>query len=161
MGAMRAEFDKRLDPEIRKFLLVFSRKAKGKLADVFVKKDPKLAELRKNVVSFLYSQSMAELLAGVDDAASRKAALAGEHLVLESLRRPEPRARLQEALRAFLEEHGDTTVGTCLIALGATGTPDLDAFASLLWPHVARVLESPVSLAFFETITREFYEGLA
>ncbi len=119
MGAMRGEFDKRLDPEIRKFLLAFSRKAKVKLADFFVKKgdDPKLAELRKNVVSFLYSQSMSELLAGVDDDASKKAQVAAEHVTLETLRRPEPRAKLKEGLEAFLKDHADKTIGEFLAAV--------------------------------------------
>jgi hypothetical protein len=163
MGAMRGEFDKRLDPEIRKFLLAFSRKAKVKLADLFVKKgdDPKFIELRKNVISFLYSQSMSELLSGIDDAASKKAEIASEHVVLETLRRVEPRAKLKESLEAFLKDYGTATIGEWLKAIGATGEPDLDAWANLLWPDVKRALQSPVSLAFFEKLTNEFYDGLA
>jgi hypothetical protein len=163
MGAMRGEFDKRLEPEIRKFLLGFSRKAKGKLADFFITKgdDPKSIELRKNVVSFLYSQSLKELLAGIDDKASKKAEIAVEHVVLETLRRDEPRARLREGVDAFLRDHGDMTFGEWLKTVGASGEPDLDAWASLLWPHVKRAIESPVSRAFFAKVTSEFYDGLA
>jgi hypothetical protein len=163
MGAMRGEFDKRLDPEIKKFLLVFSRKAKGKLADFFITRgaDPKSVELRKNVVSFLYSQSMSELLAGVDEAAAKKGSLAAEHIVLATLAREAPRKRLKEALLAFLDDHGDQTIGEWLAAVGATGEPDLDAWAALLWPHVKRGLESPVAVAFYTAITREFYDSLA
>jgi hypothetical protein len=163
MGAMRGEFDKRLDPEIRKFLLAFSRKAKVKLADLFVKKgdDPKFIELRKNVVSFLYSQSMSELLSGIDEAASKKVQTASEHVVLETLRRDEPRARLKESLEALLKEHGDATIGAWLTAIGATGEPDLDAWANLLWPDLKRGLQSPVALAFLEKVTNEFYDGLS
>jgi len=46
-------------------------------------------------------------------------------------------------------------------AIGATGEPDLEAWANLLWPDIKRGLESPVSRAFFEKLTREFYDGLA
>lgn len=163
MGAMRGEFDKRLDPEIRKFLLVFSRKAKGKLADVFVSKgdDPKFIELKKNVVSYLYSQSLKELLAGVDNAAARKSEMAAEHIVLETLRRDHPRERMREALEALLKEHGEGTVGDWLKSVSATGEPDLEAWAKLLWPHVKRAIESPVSRAFFENVTSEFYDSLS
>lgn len=163
MGAMRGEFDKRLDPEIRKFLLGFSRKAKGKLADFFITKggDPKSIELRKNVVSFLYSQSLKELLAGVDDSASKKAEIATENIVLETLRRDEPRARVRAGVELFLKEQGDATFGDWLKAAGATAEPDLDAWASLLWPHVQRTMQSPVARAFFEKLTNEFYDGLA
>ena len=163
MGAMRGEFDKRLDPEIRKFLLTFSRKAKVKLADFFITKggDPKSIELRKNVVSFLYSQSLKELLAGVDDEASRKSEIAAEHIALETLRRDVPRERLREGIEAFLKEHGDGTFGEWLKAAGAASEPDLDAWASLLWPHVKRGLASPVARAFFAKVTSEFYDGIA
>ncbi len=162
MGALRGEFDKRLEPEIRKFLLVFSRKAKGKLADLFVKQgnDPKFIELRKNVVSFLYSQSIAELLAGIDDKAATSAELAAEAIVLKALAESAPRQRLKAALEALLEEHRDATVGDALKAIGATGQPDLEAWAALLWPVVERALQSPVSVAFFEKLTHEFYDGL-
>jgi len=163
MGAMRGEFDKRLEPEIRKFLLVFSRKAKNKLADVVITKgsDPKSIELRKNVVSFLYTQSLSELLAGVDDKAMKQGEIAVEQIVLESLTKEHPKKQLRAALEAFLADHGDKTVGEWLAAVGATGEPDLDAWAALLWPHVERVLASPVAHAFFEKITAEFYDGLA
>jgi hypothetical protein len=162
MGAMRGEFDKRLEPEIRKFLLGFSRKAKGKLADFFITKggDPKSIELRKNVVSFLYSQSMKELLAGVDESASKKAEIAAENIVLETLRRDEPRARIREGVELFLKDQGDATFGDWLKAAGATAPPDLDAWASLLWPHVQRTMQSPVARAFFEKLTNEFYDSL-
>jgi len=160
---MKGEFDKRLDPEIKKFLLAFSRKAKVKLADLFVKKgdDPKFIALRKNVVSFLYSQSMSELLAGVDDQASRKGEIAAEHITLETLRRDHPRQQLKLALEAFLKEHGELTIGEWLKSVGASGEPDLEAWAELLWPHVQRTLQSPVARAFFDKVTSEFYDGLA
>jgi hypothetical protein len=163
MGAMRSEFDKRLDPEIRKFLLGFSRKAKVKLADFFVTKggDPTIVELRKNVVSFLYAQSIKDLLHGVDESASKKAEIAVEHVVLETLERDHPRERLREGLEAFLGDQGDATFGEWLAKVGATSEPDLEAFATLLWPHVKRGIESPVSRAFFAKITSEFYDGLA
>ena len=123
--------------------------------------DPKSIELRKNVVSFLYSQSLKELLLGVDDAASKKAEIAAEHIALETLRRDVPRERLREGIEAFLTEHGDGTFGAWLKGAGAASEPDLDAWANLLWPHVKRGLESPVARAFFAQLTSEFYDGIA
>ncbi|MBX3193166.1 MAG: hypothetical protein KF819_39650 [Labilithrix sp.] len=162
LGAMRGEFDKRLDPEIKKFLLAFSRKAKEKLAETFVTKqdDPKVITLRKNVVAALYEESLAELLAGIDDAAAAKTEIATEHVVLATLRSQRPKERLRQGIAALLEEHGDGTVGDWLRGAGVTEEPDLDAWAALLWPHVERALASPVSRAFFEKITSEFYDGL-
>lgn len=162
MGAMRGEFDKRLDPEMKKFLLVFARKAKVKLADFVITKggDPNSIALRKNVVSFLYSQSMKELLAGVDDAASKRSEIAAEHVVLTTLEKDHPRELLRKGIEAFLKDHGGATFGEWLGKIGASGEPDLDAWAELLWPHVKRGMESPVARAFFAKITSEFYDGL-
>lgn len=163
MGTMRGEFERRLDPEIRRFLLGFSRKAKVKLADFFITHggDRTSIELRKNVVSFLYGQSLKELLRGVDEPASRKGEVAVEHIVLETLRRDHPRERLRAGIEQFLEEAGDATFGEWLTRIGASGEPELDAFAELLWPHVKRGIESPVARAFFVTIAGEFYDSLA
>jgi len=163
MGTMRGEFDKRLEPEIRKFLLGFSRKAKVKLADFFITRggDATSIELRKNVVSFLYAQSMKELFRGVDEAASRKGEVAVEHIVLETLRRDHPRAQLRTGIEQLLREAGDATFGEWLTRLGASSEPELDAFAELLWPHVKRGIESPVARAFFAQLTTEFYDSLA
>ena len=162
MGALKGEFDKRLDPEIRKFLLVFSRKAKGKLADMVISKgdDPKTIELRKNVVTFLYSQSLSELLANVDESASKQAENAVTAIALEAWKKDHVRTRLRQALDAFLRIYGEKTVGEWLAAVGATATPDLDAFAELLWPHVQRTLASPVAKSFFAQLTKEFYDSL-
>ncbi len=163
MGAMRGEFDKRLEPEIRKFLLAFSRTAKGKLADFVIRKsdDPAFIALRKNVVLFLYTQSTGELLAGVDDVAARHAETAAELVALELLKHERPRAQLRTAIEEFLRDVGPTTLGAWLTDVGAVGEPDLDAFAALLWPHVKRVVESPVARAFFVKVTDEFYDSLA
>ncbi len=162
LGAMRGEFDKRLDPEMRKFLLAFARKAKGKLADFVITRggDANSIALRKNVVSFLYAQSLKELLSGVDDAASKMGEVAAEHVILETLKRDHPRAQLRTNLEAFLKEQGDATFADWLAKIGATGEPDLDAWANLLWPHVKRGIESPVARAFFAKVTSEFYDSL-
>lgn len=162
MSAVKGEFDKRLDPEIRKFLLVFSRKAKNKLADMVITKgdDPKSIELRKNVVSFLYTQSLSELLANLDENASKQAENAVTQIALESWRKDHPRKRLRQAVDTFVRVYGDKTVGEWLSAIGGTATPDLDAWANLLWPHVQRTLASPVAKSFFAQITKEFYDSL-
>jgi hypothetical protein len=163
MGAMRGEFDKRLEPEIRKFLLVFSRKAKVKLAEFFITKsgEPKFVELRKNLASYLYGESIKDLVAGVDNTTRASAERAAEQIALDARSRDRVRLRVRALLDELLRDAGDATLGDWLTAVGATGKPELDAFAELMWPHVALALESPVSRAFFAKITEEFYDGLA
>jgi len=162
MGAMRGEFDRRLEPEIRKFLQVFARKATVKLADFTITRggDPKTIALRKNVVSLLYTQTIAELLHGVDDAAAAHGDRAAEAILLQLLRRERPRDRLREALELLLQEHGAKTIGEWLDDVGVTGEPALDEWADLLWPHVQRAFGSPVARDFFRALAAEFYASL-
>ena len=66
---VRLEFDKRLEPEMRKFLQGFSRRAVRRMADLVVQNndEPKFTALRKSMVAFLYDQELRELVANVDD----------------------------------------------------------------------------------------------
>ncbi len=163
IGAVRAEFDKRLEPEIRKFLLVFMRKSKGKIADLVVEKsaDPKFVSLRKSVVGFFYERTLAEVTRSIDDDARDAVDTAAEAIALEVLRRDRPRERLRAEVEKFLAEKGDATLGEWLASMGAVARPELERIAELLWPHVKLLLESPPARAFYERVTWEFYESLS
>lgn len=162
IGAVRAEFDKRLEPEIRKFLLAFMRKSKPKIADMVVSKgaDPKFIALRKSVIAFFYERTLAELAANVDDDARDHVDTAAEEIALEALRREHPRERLRAEIQAFVDERGDATLGEWLSSIGAVARPELERIAELLWPQVKMLLESPPARAFYERVTWEFYDSL-
>jgi hypothetical protein len=159
LAAVRGEFDKRLEPEMRKFLLVFSRKAKGKIADFVVERgsDPKSVELRKAIVAFFYEQAIADLVSTVDDAATGHVDAATEAVVLRVLERERPRERLRAELERFVEQNGDRTVGAWLADVGVTARPDLEALAELTWPLLSLALSSPPGRAFVERLTWDFY----
>lgn len=163
MEAMRGEFDRRLEPEIRKFLAAFSRRATGELTEQILARsgDPRFAQLRRNLVAFLYSQSLAELLAGVGRPTVVHGTEAVEHVVLGLLQRDRGGERLRGLLQAFVDGHGDATVGQWLASVGATGRPNLEGWAELLWPHVEGLVRSPVVGDFLRKVTAEFYDGLA
>jgi hypothetical protein len=163
MSAMRAEFDKRLEPEIRKFLLGFSRKSKKRIADFLIASagDPKLVALRQSVVAFFYEESLAHITQNVDDDARMEADDAAEAIVLEVLRRDRPRERLALELQRLVDEHGDESLGAWLARIGVTERPDLEKIAELLWPFVKLALESPPARAFWERVTWDFYSTLA
>jgi len=162
MSAVRSEFDKRLEPEIRKFLLGFSRKSKKKLADFIVNSagDPKLVSLRQSIVSFFYEETVAHLMKNIDDDARMNADEAVEAVVLEVLRQDHPRERLIAELDKLLVEHGDEPVGKWLERIGVTARPDLEKLAEALWPLVKMTLESPPARAFYERVTWDFYATL-
>lgn len=162
MSAVRSEFDKRLEPEIRRFLLGFSRKAKKKIADYVISSagDPKLVGLRQSIIAFFYEESFASITRNVDDDARMAADEAAEAIALEVLKQERPRERLLGELERLIEAHGDETLGAWLGRIGVTARPDLEALAELLWPFVRLALESPSARAFYERVTWDFYASL-
>jgi len=163
MSAVRGEFDKRLEPEMRKFLLVAARKSKGKIADFVVGKsgDPQLVALRRNVVRFFYEASVADLMKNVDDDARMEADAALEAIATGGLAEGRAKARLLAELEKLIEEHGDTTIGAFLERIGVVEPPALDGLAELTWPFVKLALESPPSRAFWERVVWDFYATLS
>lgn len=162
MTAVRGEFDKRLEPEMRKFLLGFSRRSKTKLADFIVTSagDPKLVALRQSVVAFFYDETIAQITKNVDDDARLGADEAGVAIALEVLRNDHPRARVIAELEKLLAEHGDGTLGEWFARIGVNARPELEKLAEVAWPFVRLALDSPPGRAFYERITREFYDTL-
>src|SRR5262249_37749361 len=67
--SVRVEFDRRLEPEIRKFLLGFSRRALKNVADFTIDKadEPEFVAIRKRLVHFLLERRVAELCPEPDD----------------------------------------------------------------------------------------------
>ena len=162
MSAVRGEFDKRLEPEIRKFLLGFSRKSKKRVADFVIGSaaDPRFVALRQSVIAFFYEETLAKLARNVDDEARMDLDDAGLAIALETIRRERPRERLIAELEKLVDEHGTSTLGDWLTRIGVTQRPDLEKLAELLWPYVKLALESPAARAFWERVTWDFYASL-
>ncbi|MCL2779601.1 MAG: hypothetical protein FWD73_16540 [Polyangiaceae bacterium] len=163
LGAVRAEFDKRLDPEMRKFLLSFSRNTKIQIASYVIANfsDPKFLALRKSIALFFYEQTLAEITKSLTHDVRAEIDRAALAIALEVVAHEEPRKRLALALAAFVDAHGDKTIGAWLATLGVTERPDLTPLAELLWPHLRMALASPPARAFIENISHEFVASLA
>jgi hypothetical protein len=167
LSALRGEFDKRLDPEMKKFLLAFSRKAKTKIADFIVARstdaapDPKAIALRRAILGFFYEQSLADVVARADDESRRQSDAAALAIALAIVSKESPRDRLRASLAELVERHGDDTVGEWLRAIGVSTPPDLEALAALSWPYVRLALESPPGRAWVERATWDFYATIA
>ncbi len=159
MSSVKGEFDKRLEPEMRKFLLVAARKSKSKIADFIVTKagDPQQVALRQNVVRFIYDESFRQLLRNVDDDARMELDTAVEEIALTVIAKDRPRERLLAELEKLIAEHGDEPVGKWLERIGVVERPSLAALAELTWPYVRLALESPPARAFYERVVWDFY----
>lgn len=156
---VRAEFDKRMEPEMRKFLQTFSRKALTKTGDLMSKNDgsPKFIELRKAVVAWIYESEVREFLSGVDDEGAKLGHGAAldilEHVsLLEDVQR-----RRRAAIKAFFELHAKDPVRKIMADYGGAPDVDTDALADATWPALVQLLSSEPVRAHFAKLLDEFW----
>jgi hypothetical protein len=156
------EFNRRLEPETRRFLQSITRRSLRRAADITVATQdaPAFVALRRRVAAFLLEQRFAELLLGVDEAGEamlgRLAPPVQERLAAhEGLRK-----RRAEALAAAYQAWGPKSAGEVLAELGVTFRPDEAPFAELLWPAVEAALASEPGRAWVTSLVDEFYDGL-
>jgi len=140
---MRADFDKRLEPEIRKFLAGFSKRAARRATELSLRKqqEPEFIALRQRVVSAVLKRELGELVWPPDDPRGELlievvVETVGHVLVHDALRE-----ELDRFLDAALEAHGDRPLGDVLRDLGVE-VPDVAAAAEAYWPLVEQILDS-------------------
>lgn len=158
----RVEFERRLEPEIRRFLRGFSSRARQGTTDALIARagEPKFVALRQRVASWLIEQRIADLAAGLD---AEGAALAQEIAldVLEhNLSREAIATRRRAAVAAFVAAHRDRTVGEVLAHHAIAIEPDFDAIAAATWPLVRAACESAPFQAWLEALVTAFFDGL-
>ncbi|EYF02321.1 hypothetical protein [Chondromyces apiculatus] len=162
LETVRAEFERRLDPEIHSFLRASSRKALRETADALIHRadQPKHIALRRHLAAWTLKQRLSELLAPLD---TEGAALLQE-IALDTLEhgfsRQDLAERRREAVTAFYIEHRTRPVGEVLDRHNITLEPDFDALAGALWPLLRAACESAPVQAWLETMVAEFFDAL-
>ncbi len=160
---VRAEFDKRLEPEMRKFLQGFSRRAVKRMADLVVQNndDPKFTALRKSMVAFLYEQEMRELVANVDDESAELWNAIGVDVIEHALLLDASKTKRKAALEAILRDHGKEPLSRVLERYGLTAKPDADGIARSMWPLARAIFVGPAARARVESIVKKFFASEA
>ncbi len=162
MDAVRGEFDKRLEPEMRKFLQGFSRKALKKMADFTIASsdEPKSVGVRKAVAQWLYEQELKSLVGNVDDAGLELGQTIGLEITAHVVALEASKKRRLDAVTKFFAENGDLTLAEALAKFGITAKLDFDALAALSWPLVAAVLATEPVKAWFASLIGEFFDSI-
>lgn len=160
--SMRAEFDRRLEPEIRTFLAGFSRRALKNLADFTIAKadEPEFIALRKHLVDWVLERPIASLVPEHGDDRAERARAIAQALTEHYLGREDTGRQRRAALELAVHAHAAQPLADALAVYGVTLAPDLDAIADATWPVVREVLASEPIRAWLATITREFYASL-
>ncbi|MGK4001026.1 hypothetical protein WMF31_00270 [Sorangium sp. So ce1036] len=162
MGAMRGEFERRLEPEIRRFLQGFSRTAMLRVHDILVARGdaPEFVALRKHVAAWVLEQEIRALLGQLDARSAALVEALGADVAAQLLRDQPARRRLAEATAAFIAAHAREPLGQALQRLGITPVLDFDAVAAATWPVVRSLCASAPVRAFIASLVEEFFDGL-
>lgn len=163
LDSVRAEFDKRLEPEIRKFLAGFSRKALDRVGGFMVTRgdEPQFIELRRAVARWLYTQSLAELTAGVDDETVKLGREASILIAAQVASSGELARDIDSWLTGFYAKYGDRTVAEALQDHGITYIPDWDSLSEALWPLVKQIATSEPVISWVSGLIAEFLSAEA
>jgi hypothetical protein len=161
LEALRVEFDKRLEPEVKRFLQGFSRQALDKAAEFVVthQDDAKFVAVRKAVVAWVYEQPVGGLV-GTDGPAAVQALEVARDVATAVLAAPTVRDEVRAMLTDWLAREKATPVGELLKRAGVTAAPPFDALANLTWPAVTAAFASPAVLGWLTSFVTEFYDSL-
>jgi hypothetical protein len=163
LDSVRAEFDRRLEPEIRKFLAGFSRRGLRGMVDATITRSdlPKSVALRKHLAAWLLEQQLGDLMRGADEETIALGQEIGLDIAAAELGREALRARRRALIEEAIAAVKDQTVGEALAGIGVTLVPDLDAIAAATWPVVRAAMASPAVQGWLAGIVGEFYDAEA
>jgi hypothetical protein len=158
LDTVRGEYDKRLKPEIQKFLQGFSRRALDKTAKVVIARsdDPKSVALRRAIAKWLWEQKVSELVEKVDEAKWALMEKAGLSIAQETAQTKRVKDSRDELVRAFMTKHSGHTVAEILEHYGIQPAPDFDAIAEATFPALATIATSSVATSYVSGIVAEF-----
>jgi hypothetical protein len=159
--AMRADFEKRLDPEIRKFLQGMSRKSLRKMVEFTIANadQPRFVAVRKRLAGWLLEQEIATLSRSADV----EVVQLGQEIALDITAAELSRGGFRDKRRALIEAalvaRKDRTVKEALDELGVGLILDFDSLATATWPMVRAVLAAPAVRAWIDGLVSEFYDA--
>ncbi len=155
------EIERRLEPEIRKFLDKGGRKALDGAARFTIDHldDPVSIEARKNTVLFALAQSPAFHVAHLDDEMVTAIDEIAEAIALSVADDPETRAIAKSVLDRLRQTHGPAPVRAWLEVIGLRAAPPFEAWAAVSWPYLKTILASPACEAFLDQLAEEAVAG--
>ena len=159
--SVKADFDRRLEPEISRFLVGFSRRGLERMVDVTIARadQPASLALRRHLLAWALEQEVAALAREADDDTLAIAREVGLDIAAAELDRPEGRVRRRALIEAIVASAKDMTIADALAALGVTVQIDEDALATASWPLAKAILASAPVAAWLADITHAFYES--
>jgi hypothetical protein len=164
LDGTRAEFERRLDPEIRKFLQGFSRQALRDMAESVITRGdtPPFVAFRQRIGGFLLEQRLSDVL--LDGAGTREVTGIGLDVAAHVLG-DEAMAKKRRALvDAWIAANARTPLGDIVAKWGLPRTPPaslVEALADATFPAFTAAIATPAAKQWLASLTAEFYDGIA
>lgn len=163
VDGMRVEFERRLEPEIKKFLIGFSREAlrKGATSIISQSDAPAFVALRQRIVTFLLEQRFVDVL--LDERDTETVARAVMDVVVHVCTDDKLAEQRRQIIKGFVDAHAQSSVRAVLASFGVPDKPPpalVDAFVDATFPAFAAALGSTTGKQWLTSLVTEFYDGL-
>lgn len=163
IDGMRVEFEKRLEPEIRKFLIGFSREALRKGAGSIIAQSdtPAFIALRQKILTFVLDQRFADVL--LEERDNETVAKVAVEVILHACTDEKLAQQRRQIVKDLVAAHAGSSVRKVIVTLGG---PDklppnvVEAVAEATFPAFAAAVGSPSGKQWLEGLVAEFYDGL-
>ena len=158
--AVRDEFDKRLEPERKRFLQSFARRSLDLAADFVVRRsdEPTFVAARKELLAWLLEQPVSEVVSPGGDRVTELVLDAAEATAKHVNAMEATQRKRRATIEMLFAAHKAQTVESALATYGAKVSLDYDAITDAAWPAVLVALDAPAVDAFLDDLVGGFYD---
>jgi hypothetical protein len=155
--SLRGEFEKRLEPEMRRFLATATGRGVKRAADYVIDhaQDRAFLALRKRLVRWVLDQTVATAVANVGEPLLNQGHDVAADLAAHVLTRDSVRARRRLVVDQLVSLHARQPLGEALSQYGITARPDFELLARATWPFVRAALSSEAGARWLRNLTGE------
>lgn len=153
--SLRGEFEKRLEPEMRRFLATFTGRGVKRAANYVIDHagDRAFIALRKRLVRWVLDQTVAGSVASAGEPLLNRGQEIIEELAAYGIGLDSVRARRRLVVEQLVALHADQPLGEALAQYGITARPDFELLARLTWPLVRTALSSDAGKRWLASLT--------
>lgn len=153
--SLRGEFEKRLEPEMRRFLATFTGRGVRRAANYVIDHsgDRAFIGLRKRLLQWVLDQTVAGTIASAGEPLLDRGQEIGEELASHAVGLDSVRSRRRLVVEQLVTLHAEQPLGEALAQYGITARPDFDLAARFTWPIVRAALSSEAGRRWLLAIT--------
>lgn len=151
---IRAEFEKRLEPEMRRFLTSFTGRGVKRVGAYLVDHagDKSFIALRKRLVRWVLDQTVTGTIASAGEPLLNRTYEVATDIGANAMGLDSVRARRRLVVEQLVTLHAEQPLGEALAQYGITARPDFDLAAKLTWPFVRAALSSEAGAAWLASL---------